>query len=475
MKPQTLWLPLLAALLATGCTLHRPQAITQPAYPQGFVHALPQQPPARDYDRWWQSFADPQLDTLIERTLAGNLDLAQALARQEQAEALLQGAESARRPSLTLEGQARRERSESALGAFTGSSQRLSLAAGYELDLWQKLQQRRDAAELEAGASAADILSLTLSLSAQLTDLYYLAAEQRGQIALAEASSAAFAETLERVERRYREGLVPALDVYQARQSLAAAQARRPQFEATLAVSEHALAVLAGGYPAGTPVISEAGLPELEPQLPQLLPSQLLLRRPDVAAALQRLQASDARIGAAVAERFPAFNLGGALGHAETALISGDITGVFWSLLLNLSAPLIDGGRRQAEVERSEAVFRELLARYHKTVLSAFQEVEDALVKNRSSALRLQLLAAREAAASASLRLALDRYLQGLTDYLPVLTSQGLQLDAEGQLLAARRQLVSDRIALHRALGGSWMAEALAQRTQQPNAEGIKP
>lgn len=475
MKPQTLWLPLLATLLVTGCTLHRPQAITPPAYPQGFVQALPQQPAGSVYDRWWQSFADPQLDTLIERALAGNLDLAQALARQEQAEALLQGAESARRPSLTLEGQVRRELSQSVIGEFTGRSHRFSLAAGYELDFWQKLQQRRNAAELEAAASAAELQTLALSLSAQLADLYYLAAEQRGQIVLADASSAAFAETLERVERRYREGLVPALDVYQARQSLAAAKARRPQFETTLAVSEHALAVLAGGYPAGTASTAAAGLPELESQLPQLLPSQLLLRRPDIAAALLRLQASDARIGAAIAERFPAFNLGAALGHAETALISGDISGVFWNLLLNLSAPVFDGGRRQAEVERSEAVFRELLARYHKSVLSAFQEVEDALVKNRSSAARLQLLAEREAAASASLRLALDRYLQGLTDYLPVLTSQGLQLEAEAQLLAARRQVISDRIALHRALGGSWMAEALAERSHQPHVEGIQP
>lgn len=475
MKPQSRWLTLLLALFAAGCSLHQPQAIIPPALPEGFVHALAEEIPPPVFDRWWHSFADPQLDSLIERSLAGNLDLAQALARQEQAEALLKVADSARRPILTLEGQARRELTQSVIGEFTGSSHRLSLAANYEIDLWQKLQQRRNAAELESAASAAELQTLALSLSAQLTDLYYLAAEQRGQIALADATSAAFAETLERVERRYREGLVPALDIYQARQSLAAAQARRPQFEATLAVSEHALAVLAGGYPAGASLAAAATLPGLAPELPQLLPSELLLRRPDIAAALARLQASDARIGAAIAERFPAFNLGGALGHAETALLSGDLSGVFWNLLLNLSAPLFDGGRRQAEVERSEAVFREQLARYHKSVLTAFQEVEDALVKNRSSALRLQLLAEREAAAAAALRLALDRYLQGLTDYLPVLISQGLQFDAEGQLLAARRQLISDRIALHRALGGSWMAETLARRTHQPIAEGSKP
>lgn len=465
----------LLGLLVGGCTLHAPQTIAAPTAPEHFRQAPLPAAVAAPQDRWWQSFNDPQLDALIVRALAGNLNLAQALARQQQAEALLLGAAASRTPSLALEGQSRRERTVSVGGPVTGTSQRLSLAAGYELDLWQKLAQRSTAAALEFEASAQDRQALALSLAAQLADLYYLAVEQRGQLALADATTAAFADTLERVEQRYREGLVPALDVYQARQSLAAAKARRPQFEATLAVAEHALAVLAGDYPAPDPAWAQAGMPELAPQLPSRLPSELLIRRPDIAAALSRLQAADARIGAAIAERFPTFNLGGAWGYAETALVSGDLSGVFWNLLLNLSAPVFDGGRRQAEVERSQAQFRELLARYHQTVLTAFQEVEDALVKNRNSAARLQLLAEREAAATAALRLALDRYLQGLTDYLPVLVSQGLQFEAEAQLLSSRRQLVSDRIALHRALGGSWMAAALAEKTQSSTTEGFKP
>lgn len=466
---------LLAALLAGGCSLHSAQTITPPPAPEHFVHASGSAESAAPRDRWWRGFGDARLDALIERALAANLDLAQALARQEQAEALLQGAEASRYPSLSLEGQSRRERNETTFGTFTGSSQRLSLAVGYELDLWQKLRQRRSAAEFEFTASGQDVQALGLSLAAQIADLYYLAVEQRGQLALADATTAAFADTLERVERRYREGLVPALDIYQARQSLAAAKARRPQFEASLAVAEHALAVLVGDYPAADPAWTAAGMPALAPELPSLLPSELLTRRPDIAAALLRLQASDARIGAAIAERFPAFNLGAALGHAETALISGDLSGVFWNLLLNLSAPVFDGGRRQAEVERGQALFRELLARYHKTVLSAFQEVEDALVKNRVSAARLELLAERDAAATAALRLALDRYLQGLTDYLPVLVSQGLQFEAEAQLLSARRQLVSDRIALYRALGGGWMAATPGQPPHHSTVEGFKP
>jgi outer membrane protein TolC len=139
---------------------------------------------------------------------------------------------------------------------------------------------------------------------------------------------------------------------------------------------------------------------------------------------------------------------------------------------LNLAQPVLDGGRRKAEVERTRAVFRENLAQYHQTVLRAFQEVEDALVQGRTSLERIGLIEERVAAAGASRRLALDRYLQGLTDYLPVLTAQAAEFDAESQLLAARRQLVSDRIALARGLGGGWMEQALVNRQQTTSEQG---
>ncbi len=459
MMRQALGAVLLPLLLA-GCALHRPQSVELPvAVPAAFAETddafagLP-------VERWWEEFADEGLNGSMRRAFTGNLDLAQARARLEQAEAVLRGSGAAQLPSLDLSGAAGRRRQPGPFGeAVSADSYSLSTAAAFEIDLWRRLASRTAAARLDTEASREEVKSVYLTLSARVADLYFLAVEQRAQLALSDQTIAAFADTLERVERRYREGLVPALDVYQSRQNLAAARARRPVFENSLAAAEHALAVLLGRYPGEERFGAEA-LPLAAPLFPAGVPSRLLAARPDIQASLLRLRAGDARIAAAVAERFPALRLTGSYGAGSAEL--GDLFGsgnIFWNLLLNLTQPLFDGGRRAAEVERTRAVFRESLARYHQTVLSAFREVEDALVANRTTEERIDHLRQRVEASDSALRLALDRYLQGLSDYLPVLTAQGLYFEAESQLLAARRQLLADRISLARALGGSWMAD----------------
>lgn len=451
-------------VLLAGCAVHRPQQATlptpiPPAYQETAAVA------EADFARWWEAFTDPQLNDLMTAAFAGNLDLAQGYARLEQAAASLRSTAAGQRPTLDLTGAGgRRRQSLGPFGPLTEETYSLSVPAAFEIDLWRRLASRTEAARREAAASREEFKSLYLTLSAQVADLYFLAVEQRAQLALADRNIAAFGDTLERVERRYREGLVPALDVYQSRQNLATAQSRRPSFENTLAATDHALAVLVGRYPDRPGTGGRALLPAAVPTFPAGVPSQLLARRPDVAASLLRLQASDARIAAAVAERFPALRLTGAYGGASAEL--GDLLAsgnIFWNLLLNLTQPLYDGGRRQAEVDRNQALFRENLARYHQSVLTAFREVEDALTAGRTGADRIARLQEREEASGAALRLALDRYLQGLSDYLPVLTAQGLHFEAQSQLLSARRQLVADRISLARALGGEWMEEEVGK------------
>jgi len=452
-------LALFCLLALPGCTLHRPQQATLPApLPAAYVEQAAETAPVPAVERWWENFADARLNALIEEAFAANPELDQAFARLQQAEAQLGTVRAAQLPSLNLGGAAGRSRQSGPTGAVTADSFRLSAAAGFELDLWGKLAARTKAARLEVDAARENVKTLYLSLSARVADLYFLAVEQRAQLELADRSIAAYADTLERVERRYREGLVPALDLYQSRQTLAAARARRPLFANTLAATEHALAVLLGRYPEAETGGSLAELPLGPAAFPAGLPARLLARRPDIAAAQLRLEASDARIAAAIADRFPSFNLLGSYGGASNEL--GELLNsgnIFWSLLLDLAQPLYDGGRRSAEVERNRGLFRENLARYQATVLAAFQEVEDALAANRTTEERITFLGQRVEASRAALRLALDRYLQGLSDYLPVLTAQGLQFDAESQLLAARRQLLTDRISLARALGGEWM------------------
>ncbi len=445
-------------LLAVGCSPHTVQPVVLPIDPPaiyGETSKLVRG--ADDGGRWWTDFNDPHLNELMERAFAANLDLRQAFARLEQAEAQLRVARAARRPTLDASASVGRSRQPTPLFEMvTADHYALSLPAGFEIDLWRRLASLSEAARLETAASKEDLKTLYLSLSAQVADLYYLAREQQSQLALTDRLVASYADTLERVESRYQEGLVPALDVYLARQNLATARSRRPPFEIALAAAEHGLAVVLGVYPERDLIGPPAALPL--PVFPAALPSMLLARRPDVEARLLRLQASDARVAAAVAERFPALRLTGDAGAQSDQL--RDLLGsgnLFWNLLLNLVQPLFDGGRRAAEVDRNRALFQEQLAAYHQAVLSAFREVEDALVAARAGEERLERLAEVESDSAAALQLALEHYLAGLSDYLPVLAAQSLYATAQSQLLTARRQLIAERIRLARALGGDWM------------------
>lgn len=455
----------LASLLLAACAPHRAQKATMPGpLPERFAAAGGMNsgtPP----ERWWEQFQDPLLNDLMAEAFTRNLDLEQAHARLEQFEAQARIVGAARRPTVDLQGAAGRVRQPGLFGGQTDDSYRLSVAAGFELDVWRKLASRSEAARLDTLAVRQDLAALYLSLSARLADHYYLAVEQRSQLALVDRTIASFADTLRRVENRYREGLVPALDVYQSRQNLAVAKATRPLFEARLAAAEHAVAVLIGRPPDRSMAGSLAELPALEGAFPVGLPATLLRRRPDIAGALARLQATDARVAAAIAERFPSFNLVADYGGAGSELGSLlDSPNIFWNLLVNLAQPVIDGGRRKAEVDRNRALFREDLGFYHQAVLQALQEVEDALVQERTGTRRIELLAERVTATAGSLRLSTDRYLQGLSEYLPVLTAQIAHAEAQSALLESRRQRIVARISLARALGGNWMDSFVEQR-----------
>jgi outer membrane protein TolC len=190
----------------------------------------------------------------------------------------------------------------------------------------------------------------------------------------------------------------------------------------------------------------------------------LISQRPDLQAALQRVAAADSRVAAAIADRFPSITLSGNYGTLRQEVAAGLIKGEFWSLLGNLALPVIDGGRRRAEVDRNEAALREAVAGYQQKVLTAFKEVEDALANNHATGQRIESLMETARATSASLRLSTERYLAGLVDYLPVLTAQRADADTRSRLLDAQRQLLTDRISLARALGGSWMEEQLNTR-----------
>lgn len=454
-------------LLLAGCSMHNPAKVgisVDP--PPQFLGKQATGEGALLVGPWWLAFNDQQLNLLMSELFDQNLELTQALARLEQVEALTRITRSTRSPVLSAGASAGRSSQPGLMADFIGDNRQLSLAAGYELDLWGKLAAQSKAAELELSAGRQEVQTLYLGLSARLADLYFLAIEQRAQLTLTDKSVASYTETLSRVENRYNLGLVPAVDLYQARQSLAGAQAARHLFEANLSEVEHAIAVLIGRYPMPRPGRSLVQLPAAPELFEAGLPADLLSRRPDLQAALRRVKAADSRVAVAIAERFPSISLAAGYGSLRQEVTAGLIKGEFWNLLGNLAMPLVDGGRRRAEVDSKQAALREAVADYQQKVLTAFQEVEDALANNFATEQRVERLAETARATAATLRLSLDRYLAGLVDYLPVLTAQRADFEISSRLLAARRQLLADRIGLARALGGDWMRDQLNSRVQ---------
>lgn len=424
---------------------------------------------AADAGRFWEVFGDRQLDRLMRELLEQNLSLEQAWARVEQARASLALYKAGYYPTLTAKGEAGRSHTAQVFGdmerSFSRNTFTLSLGAAYEVDLWGRVRYAVRSARHELQATEEDLRAAYLSVAAQLAEAYFLAAELRAQLELLESTVQSRARHVELVQRRFTEGVVTALDLYQAQGNLAAARAQQSLYAGRLKTTEHGIAVLLGRHPGKKVSGDLRELPRQVKDLPAGLPAQLLLRRPDLRAAHQRLMAADASVGAAVAGHYPSLSISGQVGQ------SFDPMAFVWSVLGSLTAPLFQGGRVSAEVKVRRAELRLALASYKATLLQALKEVEDALVSGQEIAERVKWLEAKVTAAEGALRMSTDQYAQGLISFLPVLTAEQTVYEARSELLTARRELVAARIQLARALGGGWM-EAEVKRHRGEGAGG---
>ncbi len=402
-------------------------------------------------ERWWLDLQDSSLDRLVEQALANNFSLRATWARLRQAEAVARREGAARLPTLDARGSLTR-----ADGSDTrvSTSRQLGLYAGYEVDLWGRVKASADAAALDAQASQADLRTAALSLSASLADTWYQLVEQRAQIELIDRQLNLNGQLLALIEGRFKTGQVYASDVYRQRQLLAQTEGEMAQAQTRLKTLEHQLTILLGSAPGSLTLPTDAELPSLLPLPDTGLPSELLTRRPDLQAALLRLQASDARAAAAVANRYPRLDLSAAL--TTPGATGGVFDGWLGNIVAQLSAPLFDGGQRRAEVARTEAVVRESLNDYAQALLEALGEVEDALVAEAGQRRYLSTIDAQLAALATVATQEGQRYFQGDADYLSVLDAIRSRQSLERQQVSARRQLISDRIALVTALAGGW-------------------
>ncbi len=404
---------------------------------------------------WWKSFADPKLDALMVQVAQANQNVAQAEAKYRQAIAATQQAQAARFPTLGTNASATRS-SQAANGVRT-TSQSLSagLSANWELDLWGRVRRSIESGDASAAASASDLAATTLSLQAQLATNYGALRALDVQRGLLEDSVAAYQRSLQLTQNRYEAGVVAKSDVAQAQSQLLSSQAQLIDTGSQRATLEHAIAVLTGRPPSELTVSRVDGYPLTLPTVAASMPSELLQRRPDIAAAERRMAAANAQIGIAVAAYYPTISLSGSLGQRGTTLADlFSLPNRFWSVGPALALSLFDGGARDASKAQAQASYDQTVAAYRQTILSAIQEVEDNLATLRILDEERVVQQQAVQAAQEALTISLNQYKAGTVSFLSVATAQAAEYSARRTELGLRSEQFSASVALIKALGG---------------------
>ena len=444
-------------MIIVSCMPFKPKARVAPAgeLPKTFSLYTAESEPI---NQWWEEFNDAELDALIDTALSGNFTLKEAWSRLNQARALAIQAGAALYPDLTGTAGASYERKRTKNGSGKTESNdnySLGVVSSYELDLWGRIRAERKSALLETSAVREELNAAAMTLAAEVANRWINILSQKMQKQLLENQLKTNLLYLELTELRFRNAMVSALDVYQQKQIVESVRAEIPLVEAQEQLLRHELAVLLGKPPRTFLSISRENLP-IPTELPATgLPADLLSARPDLRAAGMRLKAADWQVAAARANRLPAISLTAQARYGDSGM---DVLFDNWLLSLagNLTAPIFDGNQRAAEVDRTMAVADENLAAYRQTVLTAIKEVEDALISESKQREHIKGLEKEADTAQKALVEAGNRYRNGLTDYLPVLTQlltfQGLERD----LIQQKTNLLIMRVDLYRALGGAW-------------------
>jgi len=463
-----------AAVLAVlaGCALGpdhvRPDAPTPAAYKEaprdGGATWLPAAP-ADTLDRgdWWRLFDDPELSRLAAEVDAANQTVAGALASYRQAQAIVREARASYFPVVSLSASARRSggsgrvgSGSGSAGASSGTSFDVSLDADWAPDFWGRVSRSVESARASEQASAADLASARLSAQGELATFYFSLREADFEAELLARTIEGYERALQITQNRYAAGVVARTDVLQAETQLATTRATLTTLRANRARFEHAIAVLTGKAP-GDVTIAPAPWNAVVPAVPLGVPSELLQRRPDIAAAEREVAAANAQIGIQKAGYFPSLTLGASLGNASSRV--GELFSVsnaLWSIGVSVAQTVFDAGATSARVAGAEAARDVAVARYRQTVLVAFQGVEDQLANARAQAEQAALLKQASDAADLTEQQILNRYRAGQVGYTEVVTAQASALSARRSLVqvAVNRQLSA--IALIQALGGGW-------------------
>lgn len=453
-------LVLALALGLGGCAITEPVARPDLPLPAAWAEPAAADAPALQSSAWWQAFGSPTLDALVAETLAASPDLRIQAERVIQAELALRGTRASLFPSLNLGGNSGWSRSDG--GERSGNevtrreSTGLNLSAGYELDLWGRIAANVDSSAASLAATRHDRDAAQLSMAASVATTYFQLLATQERLDIARENLAIAERVLRVVEARFRNGAASALDVSRQQTTVLSQRAAIEPLEVQARQTQSALAILLGRAPHELQLERERLAALAIPAVAPGLPSELLLRRPDLASAEAGLAAAAANVAAARTALLPSISLSAGGGLASTALLSLADPSNTLSLSASIAQVLFDGGRLQAQTDSARSRQRELVENYRKAVLTAFKEVEDALGNAHRDA---NLEAAQRqilAQAERSLRLAELRYREGADDLLTVLDAQRTLFSAQDQLAQQRQARLADAVNLYRALGGGW-------------------
>jgi NodT family efflux transporter outer membrane factor (OMF) lipoprotein len=478
--------PALAAVLAalaSGCVVGpnytRPPVVAPDAYKEnaGWKVAEPRDDALRG--SWWELFGDPQLNALAQQVSVANQNLLVAEATYRQARALVRQARAAYFPTVTAGVGYTRSRQSDTLGSPAGKSVggpivpnkpvstfQLPIEVAWTPDFWGRVRRAAESGRASAQASAGDLETARLSFQAELAQDYFQLRMLDAQKQLLDDTVTAFTTALQLTRNRYASGVASRVDIVQAETQLKTTQAQAIDVGVARAQTEHAIALLIG-QPASTFSIPPAPLAIMPPPIPVGVPSALLERRPDIAAAERRMAAANAQIGVAVAAYYPTVTLSFA-GGLESGSVSQWFTwpSRFWSVGPSITETVYDGGLRKAQTDQARAAYDGSVAAYRQAVLAAFQGVEDNLAALRilEEEARVQTEAVR--AAQESVGLTTNQYKAGIVSYLNVITVQTIALTDEITAVQIHGRRMAAAVLLIQALGGGWISDELPS----PNA-----
>jgi NodT family efflux transporter outer membrane factor (OMF) lipoprotein len=449
----------LCLLMQAGCMVgpdYKPQDVNAPA---GWVGTKNVVSPDTTLLKWWTEFSDANLTSLIERAMKSNLDLRQAEERIRQARAASGVANAGFWPTADVTGSATRNRNSAGIKSNLFTT---GLDAAWELDIFGGTRRNIEAAEADIRASIEDRRDVLVTLVSELAINYVQLRGYQQEIIIAQNNLKAQQQSAAVVHRRYEGGFVSALDVANADAQVATTMSQIPLLETSAQQTIYNISVLLGQEPASLleELSPASSIPLTPPEVPTGLPSEMLRRRPDIRRAEAQIHAATAQIGVATADLFPKFNLAGNIGVSASKLGDMRWNQRSWSFGPSASWEIFNAGRVSSNIEVQKALQQQAVLTYKKTVLTAIQDVENALIAYTNEQEHHKALIDAVAANRKAVDLATQLYVEGQTDFLSVLDAQRSLYNSEDSLVQSTRNLSTDLISLYKALGGGWDSQS---------------